>query len=306
MNKPKFYVMVGLSASGKSTIGKEIAKENDCVIVSSDGIRGEICEGGVIDQSKNEEVFKIFHQRIKDNLKAGKNVIADATNINMRARRSLLENVKKVPCYKIAYIIPKSVEQCIEDNIYKEYPVPHHVIQKQMMNFQIPFVEEGFDEIVIHKFENEYVNDVFVPDCYEKMRGFDQKNPHHTMDLGEHCKFAHDKFKMMEGYVYTEYPFATRLHDIGKLFTQKFDEDGVAHYYQHENVGCYYLLSNLESIKRYRDYSDEELLNILFLVNYHMMPMAWDSDKANQKWLRRFGEYKYKLLLDFNKCDKAR
>ena len=148
MNKPKLFCMVGLSASGKSTIGKEIEKENDCVIVSSDDIRGEICEGGVIDQSKNEEVFKIFHQRIKDNLKAGKNVIADATNINMRARRSLLENVKKVPCHKIAYIIPKSVEQCIEDNIYKEYPVPHHVIQKQMMNFQIPFVEEGFDEII--------------------------------------------------------------------------------------------------------------------------------------------------------------
>lgn len=85
--------MVGLSASGKSTVGKQLVKENDCVIISSDSIRGEICEGGVIDQSKNEEVFKIFHQRIKDNLKAGKSVIADATNINMRSRRSLLENV---------------------------------------------------------------------------------------------------------------------------------------------------------------------------------------------------------------------
>lgn len=306
MNKPRFYIMVGLSASGKSTIGKEIAKENNCVIISSDDIRGEICEGGVIDQSKNEEVFKIFHQRIKGGLKAGKNVIADATNINMRARRSLLESVKKIPCYKIAYIIPKLIDQCIEDNIYKEYPVPHHVIQKQMMNFQIPFKEEGFDEIVIHKFENAYVNDVFVTDCFEKMTGFDQKNPHHNMTLNEHCKFANEKFKMIDAYIYTEYPFAARLHDIGKLFTQKFDEDGVAHYYQHENVGCYYLLSNLESIKRYRDYSDEELLNILFLVNYHMMPMSWDSDKAKQKWLRRFGEYKYKLLLDFNECDKAR
>ena len=111
---------------------------------------------------------------------------------------------------------------------------------------------------------------------------------------------------MEKGYTCTEYPFAASLHDIGKLFTQKFDEDDVAHYYQHENVGCYYLLSNLESIKRYRDYSDGELLNILFLVNYHMMPMSWDSDKARNKWRKRFGEDKYKLLLDFNECDKAR
>lgn len=307
MNKPKFYIMVGLSASGKSTIAKEIARNEGCIIVSSDGIRGEICDGGVIDQSKNEEVFKIFHKRIKDNLKAGKNVIADATNINMRARRSLLENVKNVECKKIAYIIPKSVEKCIEDNIYKEYPVPHHVIQKQMMNFQIPFLEEDFDSVVIHKFDDEYTNDVFVQDCYDKMRGFNQKNPHHTMDLYEHCKFAKKKFiDKNGGYIYTVFPFAAGLHDVGKLFTQKFDEDGVAHYYQHENVGSYYLLSNTENIKQYAGYSDEELLDILFLVNYHMMPMNWDSDKANQKWKRRFGEYKYRLLLDFNECDKAR
>ena len=74
--QPKLIVLCGLSASGKSTIGREIANENNCVIISPDNIRGEICEGGVIDQSKNDEVFKIFHRRIKDNLKNGNNVIA--------------------------------------------------------------------------------------------------------------------------------------------------------------------------------------------------------------------------------------
>lgn len=126
------------------------------------------------------------------------------------------------------------------------------------------------------------------------------------MSLGTHCRFTEKKFSMMNGYIYTEYPFAASIHDIGKLFTQKFDEYSVAHYYQHENVGAYFLLSNAENIKNYFNYSDKELLNILFLVNYHMMPMNWDSDKAKQKWKKRFGEYKYKLLLDFNECDKAR
>lgn len=306
MNRPTFYIPVGLSASGKSTIGEQIAKENNCVIISTDKIRGEICEDGVIDQTKNEEVFKIFHERIKHNLSKGINVIADATNINMKARRSLLENVKKIDCHKIAYIIPKQIEKCIEDNIYKEYPVPHHVIQKQMMNFQIPFYEEGFDEIIVHNFNEEYVNDVFVTDCYDSMENFNQQNPHHTMTLGSHCRFTTDRFKQMSGYIYTEYPFAATLHDIGKLYTRKFDEDGVAHYYQHENVGCYYLLSNIQNIKQHRDYSDDELLNILFLINYHMMPMSWDSEKAQKTWKRRFGEDKYQLLLDFNECDKAR
>ena len=304
MNKPNFYVMVGLSASGKSTIAKEIAKENDCIIVSSDSIRGEICDGCVIDQSKNDEVFKIFHKRIRDNLLAGRNVIADATNINLKARRSILENVKKIDCYKIAYIIPKPADKCIDDNIYKEYPVPHHVIQKQMMNFQIPFIEEGFDEIIIHDLKDWYNNISFVNDCIQRMKDFNQNNPHHTMTLGNHCEFTYEKF--LEYQYPNEFNYAAKLHDIGKLFTQKIDEDGIAHYYQHENVGCYYLLGNVDNVIASIGMSDIEFLDFLFLVNYHMMPMSWDSGKAKQKWKRRFGEQKYQMLLDFNECDKSR
>lgn len=306
MDKPKLYCMVGLSASGKSTNAKEIANKDNCVIVSSDDIRDEICNEGVPDQSKNNEVFKIFHQRIKDNLKNGNNVIADATNINMKARRSLLENVKNIDCYKIAYIIPKSVEQCIEDNIYREYPVPHHVIQNQMMNFQIPFIEEGFDKIVIDEFDDGYPNESFIQDCYNKMKGFDQKNPRHTMDLYTHCQYTRDKFDSIRNYEYTEYSIGASLHDIGKLFTQKFDQDGIAHYFQHENVGTYYLLSNFCKVQSCLYLNTTSMLNMLFLINYHMMPMIWNSDKAKQKWKKRFGEYKYNMLLDFNKCDKMR
>lgn len=29
-------------------------------------------------------------------------------------------------------------------------------------------------------------------------------------------------------------------------------------------------------------------------------------NKAKHRWKERFGEYKYKMLLDFNECDKAR
>ena len=138
------------------------------------------------------------------------------------------------------------------------------------------------------------------------MDGFDQKNPHHSMDLGSHCKFTYEKFISMEKYADTEYAFAARIHDIGKIFTQKFDDNGVGHYYQHESVGCYYLLSNLESVQRYGDYSDKQLLNILFLINYHMLPMGWGDEKRSEKWERTFGQEKYMLILDFHVCDKAR
>lgn len=305
MNVPKLWIMVGFSGSGKSSISKEIAKEFNCIIVSSDEIRGEICDGGVSDQSKNEEVFQLFHKRIKDNLKMGKNVIADATNITMKSRRSIIGNLKNVQCYKIAYIVPKIYEECLKDNVKRAYPVPEPVLDKQLKRFQIPFLEEGFDEIYVHKF-NHTLFDAFVVDCFTRMIGFDQKNPYHNVDLYHHCKFTTDKFKYHGNYIYTEYILGAMLHDIGKVFTQTIDDNGIAHYYNHENVGSYYLLSWFESIKRYKDYDDEEILNILFLVNYHMMPMAWKDEQTNNKWRKRFGEYKYRLLLDFNKCDKAR
>lgn len=304
MNKPKIFLMVGLSASGKSTIAKELAEKYSCVIVSSDNIRGEMCEGGVIDQSQNEEVFKEFHSRIKQNLKSGINVIADATNITMKARRSIIQNICKIDCEKIAYIIPKKVEKCLEDNIYKEYPVPHHVIQKQMMNFQIPFYEEGFDEIAIHKFNDEYVNEVFMADIVNKMCGFNQKNPHHTMTLDDHCDFTFEEFSKKKYPI--EFNIAARIHDVGKLFTQKFDDQSVAHYYQHENVGCYYLLSNMDNVIDNMSISVSEFINLLFLVNYHMMPMNWQNEKTKNSWNKRFGDAKYQMLLDFNECDKVR
>ena len=54
MNKPTLWVMVGLSGSGKSSVAKEIAKNNsNTVIVSSDSIREELT-GDYEDMEHNE------------------------------------------------------------------------------------------------------------------------------------------------------------------------------------------------------------------------------------------------------------
>ena len=84
MNKPTLWVMCGLSGSGKSTVATQIAKNNEnTVIVSSDAIREELT-GNYENQEHNEEVFKIFHDRIRKNLENKNNVVADATNLTMK------------------------------------------------------------------------------------------------------------------------------------------------------------------------------------------------------------------------------
>lgn len=143
MNKPTLWVMCGLSGSGKSTIAKQLAQEHEnTVIVSSDSVRKELT-GDYENQDHNEEVFKIFHKRIREALENNINVIADATNITMKSRRAILENVKGIDCHKVAYLIPKPFEQCKADNLNRPHLVPEEVLDKQLRKFQIVFYEEG-------------------------------------------------------------------------------------------------------------------------------------------------------------------
>lgn len=143
MNKPTLWVMVGLSGSGKSSIAKEIAEENlNTVIVSSDSIREELT-GDYGNQENNEEVFKVFHKRIRETLENNTNVIADATNITMRSRRAIIENVKGIECRKIAYLIPKPFDQCKIENLSRQHPVPDEVLDKQIRKFQVGILLEG-------------------------------------------------------------------------------------------------------------------------------------------------------------------
>ena len=303
MNKPILWVLVGLSGSGKSTIAAEMVKNTfNTIIVSSDSIRKELT-GSVEDQSQNEEVFKIFHDRIREGLENKKNVVADATNLTMKSRRAIMMKINGLDVYKVCYIIPKPFEQCKIDNFSREHAVPDDVLDKQIRRFQTPFYEEGFNRIDIHTFEKE--NALMILDMCNLMKGFDQKNPHHNRTLDEHCNYIYDLFS---DYNYPPaFNLGARLHDFGKLYTQTFDEDGIAHYFDHHSVGSYLVLENLNSYIL-SDYpvAQQVLLDMCFIINYHMVPFGLNSDKSRKRWRERFGSTKYQMLLDFNECDKAR
>lgn len=305
MSRSKLIVMCGLSASGKSTIAKELAIKHNACIVSSDSIREEICRD-VADQSKNEEVFKIFHKRIREYLNKEQNVIADATNITMKSRRAIIENVRKLDVEKICYIIPKKFKDCIRDNRNRKHPVPEEVIAAQRSKFQIPFKEEGWEEIIIYDMDYTYA-DKFTPEAMSfSMIGFDQKNPHHNMYLDEHCDFVYNMFSGGQ-HPYNIYKngflMGASLHDIGKLYTQSIDENSIAHYLRHENIGSYFVLT---SLYLWKNFTDDDLLDCCFLINYHMMPFSWENKKTKNRWRERFGEYKYETLMRFHECDKTR
>lgn len=297
MDKPKLYVLVGLSGSGKSTLAAQLAESNEnTVIVSSDAIREELT-GKIEDQSRNNEVFEIFHQRIRKNLEEGKNAIADATNLLIKSRLRILNMTRRLDVEKICIICAKPFEICREHNMKREHPVPESVLDKQIRKFQIPFYEEGWDDIQIQNkyrlYRSDQTNKLLLA-----MMGFDQKNPHHDKDLGGHAVEVMARFSDC-GYS-ESYNLAALFHDVGKLYTQTSDDNGVAHYFGHESFGSYVMLMNL--INRV-DLDKDTVLERCFLINYHMLPFGWGTEAAQKRWRKIFGEDKYLMLTRFHECD---
>jgi predicted kinase len=283
----KVIMMIGIQGSGKTTKAKELAKEYNAKIFSSDNIRKEFPD------LENEYVFKNLYKYAKLYADSGKNIILDDTNITIKSRRQAFKNLKGHEF--IAYIMNTPVQEC-KDRVSKrnEDPTAHHVpldvIDKYIKSFEIPFYEEGFKEIIINTNEKYSVKDRML--LFKIMQEFDQKSKHHDFTLWEHSVRVAQQLPK----IWFE---AGMFHDIGKLFTQSIDKNGEAHYYSHANVGAYFLLSNLKfTPERAR------LLDILFIINYHMKPFDWKAESTVHKWNNIFGEKKTKMLIQFNDFDK--
>jgi predicted kinase len=284
-------ILVGLPASGKSTFAKEKLANEETIILSSDKLRKELL-GDENCQTNNELVFSTLYARAKEHLLNGKNVVIDATNINIKDRRRTLSHFQGMNIKRIAMVFATPINVCYERDSKRDRVVGIEIIDKFLHRFELPMKYEGFDNIEIIRCNNFY-------DCAELTAltiGYDQKNPHHKHTLDKHCLSCFLKIKDLtknENLIR-----ASSWHDIGKVFTQTFDEEGVAHYYSHHNIGAYILMcSNLPV-------SDENLKEIIFYVNFHMNPFFWKEEKTHDKYRKLFGEELYNNLILLNECDK--
>ena len=285
----KFIMLCGLPASGKSYWAKA-HRTASLTHLSSDELRE------IYGDYDNNQIFELMHQLTISDLKDGLSVIYDATNLARKHRVAILSEVKRkfpaVFCQIIVFMAP--LRKLKERNSHRVGAacVPDEVFQKMLCSFQFPQFFEGWDEI--HMDESNEYELVDMANATE----FDQMNPHHKLTLWDHSSKARELMKDHYGdAVMREAAF---FHDVGKLYTQTFDEGGVAHYYGHENAGAYMYALHAFQLGLY---SFNEILDILFLINYHMRPYQW-SDRTFQKDLQLFGEDKIKKLKLLHFCDE--
>lgn len=84
----------GIPASGKSTAARELVSRHGAVVVSLDAIREEV-NGDAGDQSNLRTVLAVAKARIETELTLGRLVVSDATNVEARVLRELVETAHR-------------------------------------------------------------------------------------------------------------------------------------------------------------------------------------------------------------------
>lgn len=149
---PKFYMLIGVPAAGKSTWRERHA--HDAVIVSTDDI---IDQTAAAQKATYNDVFKdnikfatqLAMNRAKEAFEAGKDVVWDQTNVTKRSRASKLQMVPK-DYEKIAVFFP-TPHPDVHDKRLASRPgksIPDHILQGMIDMLEPPTKSEGFDQII--------------------------------------------------------------------------------------------------------------------------------------------------------------
>lgn len=128
---PHLVILVGIPGCGKSTWADKLLVSH--YVVSSDAIRAEM--GDVNDQTRNQSVFDEFHKRIEDHLASGRDVVADSTALDHRARVSLCDIARRLKA-PVDLVYFTNCGEAADRNRRRERVVPEDVMQRMLEKYE--------------------------------------------------------------------------------------------------------------------------------------------------------------------------
>lgn len=298
----KLIIPIGLPGSGKSFWTKENLG-SDFTIFSSDDIREEIY-GDANNQENPAKVFGIMVERTVDALKNDQNVYYDATNLSKKYRKHLINTVrgtgKEVEIIGFLFLTPHTT--CITRQENRERKVPREVIYRMMEQFEPPYYDEGFNDIKIVDFYDEYYPELelnYILEILDAAIACKHENRHHYDDtIFEHCnkvaQYSNSKWDDGTAAV------IARLHDIGKPVVKKYKRDGNASYYNHQNISAYFSLFFTTHL------DVEGRLLIANVIFYHMKRYSYQDGLKFNSWFKTLPpriQYYLQILMEADASD---
>lgn len=302
MSKQTLVMLVGLPASGKSTITKNF--DDSFVIFSTDEYRKQKYGDASIQEPARGPFFQEFHNLLFAEWRKGSNIIYDATNLSFKRRRAFLRELARMTPSTVdyttkCYLIICPYDECLKRNSERARNVPESVMEKMFKTFQTPSFTEGWDEIIIHHTGAQ-------PLSLEvgQSRYFDQDSPHHRYNLLTHCYLTSslachlyaeemiNRFETIEKTQDASY-WASKIiqpaglyHDIGKrqaqvYYNKKGEPTKEAHYYGHESIGAYLWLCDISKMEAM---GETKFLMVALLIQYHLVPQNLKTKEEVIEW----------------------
>lgn len=153
-------VMVGIPGSGKSSIAEHwLAMGEIDVIISSDAIRGEIT-GDPGDVSQDHKVWPMVYERLGFALFNEKRVVLDATNLNPKAWKPVLEYAEDHGVTPVAYVMRTDFKVASRRNKDRSRVVPQHVMERMWWDYTEwvrpkTLAQAGFEVVEIYEESDE-------------------------------------------------------------------------------------------------------------------------------------------------------
>lgn len=138
----RFFVLVGIPGSGKTTLAHELAEKHNATVHSYDDIpNANITIDGSIKQA--------WIASIRDDLQSGQSVVCDGLNLTVAERKDLLSVIADIPCEKILVFKIVPLEICLKRNRERQTRLPDFVIEQSARKIEPPTPDEGWDKILV-------------------------------------------------------------------------------------------------------------------------------------------------------------
>lgn len=147
LGPPELVILCGPSGSGKSSFTQKHLSEY--TVVSLDEIREEL-SGKKSDQSMNGEVLQEARKRLKENLRPGKRVVWDATNLRKDFRSQVIQTGYDYKALVTLVVFQLSLEGYSKRNSKRRESVSTGVLESQIERWEFPEPDEAHRMLVLN------------------------------------------------------------------------------------------------------------------------------------------------------------